>query len=184
MTIERARALRDSATEAERRLWRALREMRAQGWHWRRQVPLGRYIVDFACHRARLLVEADGSQHGEAPGLEKDRIQDAWLSSRGFRVLRFWNNDILARAPDVLETIHNALAALHPPLDGEGRTLASAKVRGGVNVTRTAARESSGIDARLDAAVSHPAPSPSPSRGGGPVEVGEGFEACSTSVRP
>ncbi|MEM7568042.1 MAG: DUF559 domain-containing protein, partial [Pseudomonadota bacterium] len=132
MTTSVARALRMDATEAERRLWRGLRGMRAEGWHWRRQVALGRYVVDFACHRARLIVEVDGSQHGEAEGLAKGRVRDAWLRGRGFEEMRFWNNEVLGQTDDVLQTIWNALADRrpHPPLDGEGRTSRS-EVRGG-----------------------------------------------------
>ena len=88
---ERARELRNNATNTERALWQILRD-RQLGWRFRRQFVIAPYIVDFACPDARLLVEADGGQHAE-PG-DHDR-RDAFLEDKGWRVLRFWNNDIV-----------------------------------------------------------------------------------------
>src|SRR5579864_8634919 len=93
MPIERARDLRQDATAAERRLWSALRDRRLRGYRFRRQHPIGNCIVDFACTQHRLIIEADGGQHADN---ENDRRRTAWLESEGWRVLRFWNNDILA----------------------------------------------------------------------------------------
>jgi len=94
--------LRRDATDAERRLWSALRDRRLSGYRFRRQFPIGRFIVDFACTKHRLIVEADGSQHADS---ESDRERTAWLEEQGWRVLRFWNNDILTNTEGVVETV-------------------------------------------------------------------------------
>jgi primosomal protein N' (replication factor Y) len=104
--IELGRRLRGQMTDAEVRLWMRLRGKQVGGHRFRRQVPMGSYIVDFACLKARLIVEVDGSQHLASKG---DEERTAWLESRGFRVLRFWDNDVLQRTDDVLEAIHVAL---------------------------------------------------------------------------
>ena len=105
--IDRARQLRENATEAERRLWSALRDRRLRSHRFRRQHPVGNYIVDFACTRRRLIVEADGGQHAEN---EYDAVRTAWLESQGWCVLRFWNNDILSNAEGVVLTILKKLS--------------------------------------------------------------------------
>jgi very-short-patch-repair endonuclease len=102
MPKENARRLRRDATDAERRLWSALRDRRLSGYRFRRQFPIGRFIVDFACTKHRLIVEADGSQHADS---ESDRERTAWLEEQGWRVLRFWNNDILTHTEGVVETV-------------------------------------------------------------------------------
>jgi very-short-patch-repair endonuclease len=102
MPNESARRLRRDATDAERRLWSALRDRRLEGYRFRRQYPIGRFIVDFACTRYRLIIEADGSQHAED---EADRKRTVALEEQGWRVLRFWNNDVLANTNGVVETI-------------------------------------------------------------------------------
>jgi very-short-patch-repair endonuclease len=99
---QRARDLRRNATEAETALWRVLRSRQLVGAKFRRQQPLGPYIVDFVDFGHRVVVEADGGQHSENA---RDEARDAWLTQQGFRVLRFWNNDILANPQGVLETI-------------------------------------------------------------------------------
>src|SRR6185437_7190696 len=88
----RARAMRRTPTDAELRLWRLLRDRRLNGIKFLRQVPIGPYIVDFLCVGAKLIVEADGSQHAEC---NRDKVRDAYLASQGWRVLRFWNNEVL-----------------------------------------------------------------------------------------
>lgn len=103
MNTERARDLRKNATNCERLLWFHLRAHRLQGFKFKRQHPIGIYIVDFVCFEARCIVEADGSQHAEQT--EYDTRRDGWLRSQGFTVLRFWNNDILANTEGVLERI-------------------------------------------------------------------------------
>ncbi len=100
---ERARALRGGMTEAEQRLWRELRGRRFEGLKFRRQKPLGHYIVDFVCLERSLVVELDGGQHAEQ--VVYDRQRDAWLNSQGFVVLRFWNHDVLQQTDTVLERI-------------------------------------------------------------------------------
>ncbi len=98
--------LRLNATDAERRLWAALRDRRLQSYKFRRQHPIGRFVVDFACTKHRLVIEADGGQHNESTA---DIRRTAWLESEGWRVIRFWNNDILANTEGVLSTILQAL---------------------------------------------------------------------------
>jgi very-short-patch-repair endonuclease len=108
MLKKRAQRLRADMTDAEQILWQELRRWRL-GWRFRRQFPVPPYVVDFACIEARLIVEADGGQHAR-PGDHDER--DSRLSREGWRVLRFWNNDIVANRPGVLQTI---AAALGPP---------------------------------------------------------------------
>ena len=111
MSIENARKLRKSMTDAERALWRLFRDRRMQGWRFRRQEPIGRYIVDFVCFEARLVIEIDGGQHFES---ETDKKRDAYLQSQGFHVLRFWNNDVLSNPDGVYRTIMTALTRCAP----------------------------------------------------------------------
>ena len=113
MSVANARRLRKTPTEAEMRLWFRLRRKRIDGRRFRRQVPLGSYVVDFACLEAKLVVEVDGGQHAER--IDADAARTAWLEGRGYRVLRFWNNDVLANTDGVIETIRAALAGYPPP---------------------------------------------------------------------
>ncbi|MGA0587555.1 endonuclease domain-containing protein [Dyella sp. KRB-257] len=109
-----AKVLRKEMTEAERLLWRHLRVHRMCDQKFRRQQPIGPYIVDFVHFGARLIVEADGGQHN---GSSSDAERDAWLRSQGFSVLRFWNDDILLNIEAVLEVVLKELAkgAPSPP---------------------------------------------------------------------
>ena len=100
-----ARTMRQSLTDAERKLWYALRDRRMQSVKFRRQAPVGPYIADFLCVQHRLVVEADGSQHGESP---RDEARDVWFMRNGYRVLRFWNHEILTAQDSVLATIATA----------------------------------------------------------------------------
>lgn len=102
-------------TEAERRLWSRLRN-EALGYDFRRQHSLGNYIVDFVCLERRLIIEVDGGQHNLEPGIARDRLRTAWLKSRGYEVLRFWNNEVLAATDDVVDTIWHALRKERPDL--------------------------------------------------------------------
>jgi very-short-patch-repair endonuclease len=104
--------MRAHPTEAEKRLWSMLRGGRVAGHRFRRQQIVFPYIVDFACLSAKLIVEADGSQHADD---RYDARRDAWLSERGFRVLRFWNNDVLARSEHIGGAVYAALNDPHPP---------------------------------------------------------------------
>ena len=98
----RARSLRREPTDAERVLWALLRDRRLSQTKWRRQRPIGDYIVDFVCLEHWLVVECDGSQYTNS---ERDAVRDAWLASQGFRVLRFWNHDVLKARKNVIDTI-------------------------------------------------------------------------------
>jgi very-short-patch-repair endonuclease len=104
-----ARALRKSSTDAERLLWSRLRAGRCEGLKFRRQQPIGRYIVDFVCLERRLVVELDGGQHALPEDRRKDCERDAWLEKEGYTVLRFWNNEVLANTDGVLEVIRKKL---------------------------------------------------------------------------
>ena len=107
---EFARHLRRQMTESENRLWRQLRAHRLNGEKFRPQQPIGPYVVDFVHFGVRLIVEADGGQHNDAP---HDKRRDTWLHEQGFRVLRFWNNEIMANLDGVLATIMDAVT--NPP---------------------------------------------------------------------
>lgn len=115
-----AKKMRREPTEAEARLWSVLRGKRLGGLKFKRQEQLGDYIVDFVCFGARLIVEADGSQHSESAD---DAVRDEWLQAQGFRVLRFWNNDILENPEGVARVILDAALPPLPnpsPARGEG----------------------------------------------------------------
>jgi very-short-patch-repair endonuclease len=112
-----AKALRTNMTDAERRLWYLLRAHRFNGVKIKRQVPIGPYIVDFVSFERRLIFEVDGGQHVDS---EADQRRTRWLEGEGFRVLRFWNNEVLKNTSGVLETILSAIADPSPgtPLRG------------------------------------------------------------------
>jgi very-short-patch-repair endonuclease len=93
-----ARKLRSDMTHAERKLWFALRDRRLGGIKFRRQVPIGPYVADFVCFDVRLVIEVDGGQHAESA---PDSTRDQWCAENGFRILRFWNNDVLQNAEGV-----------------------------------------------------------------------------------
>ncbi len=109
----RARTLRQNMTEAEKRVWQILRSQRMNGCKFRRQVPIGRYVADFVCHEARLIVEIDGGQHDALSPREGERNE--FLQSEGYRILRFWNNEVFANIDGVHQTIAAALGASPPP---------------------------------------------------------------------
>jgi very-short-patch-repair endonuclease len=102
----RARRLRRDATDAEMRLWLKLRDRRLAGFKFSRQQSIGPYIVDFVCRDRKLVVEVDGGQHADNV---RDRIRDDNLAAEGYRVLRFWNNDVLSNTEGVLTAIQNEL---------------------------------------------------------------------------
>lgn len=110
----RARRLRSDQTDAEWKFWYHVRTHRLAGYKFRRQCPIGPYIADFVCLRAMLVVELDGGQH--ATRRRYDRARDDYLESKGYRVLRFWNSDMLTNADYVLETVlqHLRLRAPSP----------------------------------------------------------------------
>jgi very-short-patch-repair endonuclease len=109
----RARELRSNPTEAEKRLWSKLRLKQIDGHRFRRQVPVGPFIVDFVCLARRLIIEVDGGQH-DSRAIEDD-ARTAWLERQGFHVLRFWNNEVLGNIEGVYEIIAAHLARDYPP---------------------------------------------------------------------
>jgi very-short-patch-repair endonuclease len=114
----RARAMRLNPTEAERKLWQSLKAHRFAGYKFRLQEPIGNYIVDFVCFKPRIVVEVDGSQHDAS---DYDKRRDRWLASQGFRVLRFWNIDVLRNLDGVLDTIAGAIRT-HPTASSARRS--------------------------------------------------------------
>ena len=100
-----ARSLRRGETDAERLLWGKLRGRRLAGWKFKRQVPIGPFIVDFCCADAWLIVELDGGHHGHDTVAEKDRFRTSDLEQRGYLVLRFWNHEVTSNLDGVCETI-------------------------------------------------------------------------------
>jgi very-short-patch-repair endonuclease len=114
-TRSRARSLRRNSTDAEQLVWNALRAHRLNGASFRRQTPIGPYVADFVCHAAGLVVELDGGQHFEPANMKRDTRRDAFLASKGYRVLRFNNHDVMTNKEGVLETIATALAAAPSP---------------------------------------------------------------------
>jgi very-short-patch-repair endonuclease len=121
-----ARALRNQSTDAEKRLWHFLRAEKLGGHKFRRQAAIGSYVVDFVCFSARLIVELDGPQHLEPDAARHDERRAIWLSSRGFRVLRFRNQELDENIHGVVDAIAGALAELEksppsPTLPAEGR---------------------------------------------------------------
>jgi very-short-patch-repair endonuclease len=109
-TVKRAKRLRREMTDAERALWGRLRMEQIEGRKFRKQVPIGRYIVDFACLEEMLAIEVDGGQHAFRKADDDARTRT--LGTAGYRVLRFWNNDVLGNIDGVLETIRRALLRL------------------------------------------------------------------------
>jgi len=103
-----ARQLRQNPTDAELRLWLALRDRRLSGYKFGRQHPIGEFVVDFVCTKHKIVIEADGGQHAENPA---DALRTERLEAEGWKVIRFWNNDILSNTEGVIETILIALKA-------------------------------------------------------------------------
>ena len=116
---QRARQLRNEMTVAEVRLWTRLQRGQIDGHTFRRQVPIRPYVLDFLCVKSRLVIEVDGGQHSTAG--EKDDRRTTWLDERGFRVLRFWNNEVLQETDGVVARIREALATPYPTLPTRGR---------------------------------------------------------------
>ncbi|NCO60259.1 endonuclease domain-containing protein [bacterium] len=109
-----AKSLRKNPTDAEQLLWSRLKMRQIEGFKFRRQQPIGNYIVDFVCLDNRIVIEVDGGQHAEEKN--KDRERDTYLQRYGFKVLRFWNNDVLRNTEGVLEVIRDACLK-NPPLN-------------------------------------------------------------------
>jgi len=107
-----AKLLRKNFTDAERALWKNLKAKQLEEYKFRRQEPIGSYIVDFVCHAKRIVIEVDGGQHSMER--ERDGERDRWLRGQGYSVLRFWNNEVLGNIEGVLEVVRDRLK--HPPL--------------------------------------------------------------------
>ena len=105
---QKARQLREHSTDAEKLLWHHLRNRRLNGWKFRRQFPVGKYIVDFVCQELKLIIEIDGGQHADqiTYDLERTRI----LNSKRYQVVRYWNNEVLGNTTSVLESLTLTLA--------------------------------------------------------------------------
>lgn len=109
-----ARHLRNNLTEAEKQLWRLLRDFKHRGFHFRRQMRLGPCIADFVTLGAKLVVELDGGQHGERRAVAHDEARTAFLNAQGFGVLRFWNDQIFADVEEVARLIDEELKRRAP----------------------------------------------------------------------
>ena len=124
----RARELRNNPTDAERLLWRQLRFWQLEGYKFRRQQLLGRYIVDFVCLEKRVVIEVDGGQHSQRVDAERD----AWLRNEGFIVLRFWNNEVLKDIDVVKEVVLKSLQStpyLNPSPQGGRKISGNRRVK-------------------------------------------------------
>ena len=111
---QRARRLRQNATDAENALWQRLRSRSLLGFKFVRQEPIGPYTVDFLCRERRLIVEVDGGQHADSA---HDAARDQWLRAHNYRVVRYWNNDVLGNIAGVLENLAALLAEAPPHPD-------------------------------------------------------------------
>ena len=116
--LNHAKELRTHQTESEQRLWYHLRANRFMGFKFKRQKPIGHYIVDFVCMERHLIIEIDGGQHADQ--VEYDQHRDAWLRSQGFTILRFWNNEVQGQLEGVLEQIRCTLSPGPSPVNGRG----------------------------------------------------------------
>ena len=141
MANEMARTLRKRPTDAERKLWYALRHLKSDGFHFRRQVPIDQFIADFACLSQRLIVEVDGSQHNTPEGLRADAKRKAHLLWQGFTVIRFTNTDVLTNLTGVMQLISDEIGLTRqlqrspltptptPPRKGEGLSVDTSNER-------------------------------------------------------
>ena len=134
-----SKTLRQNSTDAERKLWSYLRDRRLLGFKFVRQQPIGPYIADFACRDADLIVELDGSQHAEDDAIDHDERRSAFLMEHGYRVVRFWNGDVLRHIGGVLELIAEHLTKAPSP--GPRYAKSDLSPEGEVVVTSTARQE-------------------------------------------
>ncbi len=120
MSIKRARELRQNATPPERAMWRLLKPFRDEGFHFRRQVQIGKYYADFACHKIKLIIEIDGDTHATKYGVEHDKQRDRFLKNRGFMMIRFSNKDVFNNKEGVFDIVRGFLTEnphLSPQID-------------------------------------------------------------------
>jgi adenine-specific DNA-methyltransferase len=150
-----AKHLRHDSTDAERKLWRCLRDRQLNGFKFRRQQPIGRYVVDFFCSESKLVIELDGGHHTDQ--IKRDQRRTEFLNKAGYRVLRFWDHEVLAETEAVLQQIIDAVNPPHPALSLQGRGYRKD------NSLSQRAREQKN---------NHPSPPPSPSRGEGEEKQG------------
>ena len=106
--------LRQQPTPFEVRFWRIIHPIRQAGWHFRKQAPIGRYVVDFVCHRARLIVEIDGDSHYSEDGIARDAVRTAFLAGEGYRLLRFSNLEVMENEEAVYLAVVAARGASGP----------------------------------------------------------------------
>ena len=173
-TLEQAKALRQRQTDAEGLLWHYLRKKQLGGYKFRRQQPIGPYIVDFACMPEKLLVELDGGQHAERAA--HDERRDAFLRSKGVRVLRFWNNEVFENRFGVLERVYEALPSPPPRQTEPAGSTAATPPQGGSDGTPSLLTGST--PSPLDSTPSPLTDAPSPLKGegwsgGAPAPTGE-----------
>ena len=114
MSRNRARHLRSKATDAERVLWSDLREFKRHGFHFRRQVPIGPYVVDFACHSVKLVIELDGGHHNDSLTRKHDEQRTRFLESRGYRVVRIWNVELFSASCSIADYIFAVAKERYP----------------------------------------------------------------------
>jgi very-short-patch-repair endonuclease len=112
------RILRQQPSVAELRFWRIIHPIRQAGWHFRKQAPIGRYVADFACHRAKLIVEIDGDSHYTEDGVARDAVRTAFLVGEGYGILRFTNLEVLENEEAVYLAVLEALSACGPTNSG------------------------------------------------------------------
>ncbi len=112
VSTDLARKLRRSAGEPERRMWAVLHPLRRQGYNFRRQVEIGAYHADFACRRPALVIEIDGESHGGSNAQSNDAVRDDYFAGRGYKVLRFWNNEVMHNPEGVYLAVAAALAEI------------------------------------------------------------------------
>jgi len=108
-TLNQAKILRKNMTEQERKLWNILRNNQFHGLKFRRQVPIGNYVVDFVCEIHNVIIELDGSQHNEQEMIEKDKQRTEFLENKRYKVLRFWNNEVDDNLEGVCEVIYKTI---------------------------------------------------------------------------
>jgi very-short-patch-repair endonuclease len=128
-----AKLLRKNFTDAERALWKNLKAKQMEEYKFRRQEPIGSYIVDFVCHAKRIVIEVDGGQHS----IERDGERDQWLREQGYSVLRFWNNEVLGNIEGVLEVVRDRLRhpPPTPPIKGGGKSKYTHQGREGIETS-------------------------------------------------
>jgi very-short-patch-repair endonuclease len=131
MANEIARELRRNRTGAERERWSRLRQLKEAGFRFRQQTPIDRFVVDFVCLGKRLIVELDGATHGTTEERRKDAERERYLVSQGFRVMRFWNDDVLNNLDGVMDSIVHELntPTPTPPCKGEGPSTGKQRVK-------------------------------------------------------